>query len=151
MKGDWYCETCGVLNFASRTECFKCNGTTKKQDWVCNCKELNFSYKTNCRSCGIKKSDITKKDDWKCLGCNEINFSFRLKCRKCDLPYGKDKSTAALSSKKCIICNNNPRNTAIIVCGHYGYCTDCAVSEENCSVCNKKYNSTSDLLTIHEV
>jgi hypothetical protein len=151
MRGDWYCDSCGILNFASRTECFKCNGSTKKQDWVCKCKELNFSFRMSCRSCGGKKSDVVKDDDWKCLGCNEINYSFRVKCRKCDLPYGKNVSTDTSTPKKCIICSDKARDTAIKVCGHFGYCAECAVAETSCSVCDKEYNPATDLITIYDV
>ena len=30
LPGDWTCPACGVNNFASRTECFKCSGGKDK-------------------------------------------------------------------------------------------------------------------------
>lgn len=154
MKGDWYCKDCGVLNFASRTECFKCNGTSKKEDWVCKCKELNFSYRTDCRACGCKRIEIVKKNDWKCLECDEINFSFRLKCRKCQLPYGTTKPKSKDQTQKqqqCIICCDNPRDTAIKLCGHFGFCAMCASTATTCSVCRQEYDPENDLVTIYTV
>lgn len=61
-------------------------------DWTCNCGELNFKNRIECRKCGNNKSMTFEhtfvantdvhKEDWKCK-CGELNFKPRQQCRKC--------------------------------------------------------------------
>merc|ERR1712217_771408 len=63
--GDWNCQSCGHLNYSSRTECQKCSAPRpdsqirmgqKPGDWVCpSCGDLNFATRTECRKCGNPK------------------------------------------------------------------------------------------------
>ncbi|XP_072959427.1 RNA-binding protein involved in heterochromatin assembly dri1-like [Typha angustifolia] len=79
--GDWYC-SCGVHNYASRPNCFKCSATK------------NDSAVT--QSWGFHLSGHPtagwKSGDWICssLECNEHNFASRTECFRCNAPrrYG---------------------------------------------------------------
>mmetsp|Transcript_8982 Transcript_8982/g.25815 ORF Transcript_8982/g.25815 Transcript_8982/m.25815 type:complete len:253 (+) Transcript_8982:104-862(+) len=66
--GDWECPECGQHNFASRTECFRCDAPVPENasqalprnfrpgDWICpECNSHNFSNKTECFRCDADK------------------------------------------------------------------------------------------------
>lgn len=78
-EGDWKCSSCQTNNFSNRLNCFGC-GKGRQQgggaqqrpaqpsqqhpaplqhalqqepgDWRCNCGEINFKRRANCRQCG---------------------------------------------------------------------------------------------------
>lgn len=67
--GDWDCWVCGEQNFASRTECRKCQtlkekaqprlggATARPGDWLCmQCQNVNFSSRDTCKSCGADRA-----------------------------------------------------------------------------------------------
>ncbi|KAI8146123.1 hypothetical protein BJV82DRAFT_655020 [Fennellomyces sp. T-0311] len=67
--GDWDCPECGVNNFASRQECFKCQaarpegmGPPKREprpgDWDCpDCQANNFASRTECFKCSAPRPE----------------------------------------------------------------------------------------------
>eukprot|EP01064_Diplonema_japonicum_P031235 TRINITY_DN5522_c0_g2_i1.p1 TRINITY_DN5522_c0_g2~~TRINITY_DN5522_c0_g2_i1.p1 ORF type:complete len:367 (+),score=75.99 TRINITY_DN5522_c0_g2_i1:911-2011(+) len=59
-SGDWYCQGCGVHNFAKRAQCMSCghmklaHPTPGKDtsEWECpSCRSINPSRRVNCRHC----------------------------------------------------------------------------------------------------
>lgn len=52
-----------------------------KNDWLCECEELNPYNTINCRECGILKCD-TGKIDWQC-DCCAFNPYNRINCISC--------------------------------------------------------------------
>ncbi|CAG8560829.1 3734_t:CDS:1, partial [Racocetra persica] len=55
--GDWICKSCGVNNFAYRTECFECGEKVQNRevapgDWICpKCEFYNFQSRLACFKC----------------------------------------------------------------------------------------------------
>ncbi|KAJ1687781.1 hypothetical protein LUZ63_019171 [Rhynchospora breviuscula] len=80
--GDWYCYNCGVHNYASRSNCFKCGGATKTDSAVTQ--SWGFSHEP--------AQQGWKSGDWICsrMGCNEHNYASRTECFRCSTPryYG---------------------------------------------------------------
>ncbi|KAI7887112.1 DEAD-domain-containing protein [Lichtheimia hyalospora FSU 10163] len=66
-EGDWNCPSCGINNYARRTECFKCNtpnpnpstggGSRERRegDWDCTCGVVNYARRTECFKCGAQR------------------------------------------------------------------------------------------------
>ncbi|KAK1258980.1 hypothetical protein QJS04_geneDACA005622 [Acorus gramineus] len=82
--GDWYCGgNCGVLNFASRSSCFKCGAS--KEDSAVGIGAGGFGGGGGGRA-------GWKSGDWICprLDCKEHNFASRMECFRCNAPreYG---------------------------------------------------------------
>ncbi|XP_072968405.1 RNA-binding protein involved in heterochromatin assembly dri1-like [Typha angustifolia] len=79
--GDWYC-SCGVHNYASRANCFKCGATKNDNSTVTH----SWGFGLNAHQTGWKSGD------WICarLGCNEHNYAIRTECFRCSAPrhYG---------------------------------------------------------------
>nr|CAD1824310.1 unnamed protein product [Ananas comosus var. bracteatus] len=71
--GDWYC-SCGVHNYACRSNCFKC-GAVKNDSGV------THSWGFACPG-----QHGWKSGDWTCtrLGCNEHNYASRTECFRCN-------------------------------------------------------------------
>ncbi|KAI7903030.1 P-loop containing nucleoside triphosphate hydrolase protein [Cokeromyces recurvatus] len=68
--GDWDCPDCGISNFASRYECFKC-GTAKPEG-------------AGGEFGGERRAPRPKRDgDWDCPDCGISNFASRYECFKC--------------------------------------------------------------------
>ena len=44
---------------------------------------------------------------------------------------------------KCLICATEPRNTILMPCGHYNYCSNCVIGLQLCPVCQSR-NSTTE-------
>lgn len=73
----------------------------REGDWECpDCKNINFSRRTECNRCKVSKPLPSKKDrksqshfggppglfkegDWACPKCRNINFQRRNKCNRC--------------------------------------------------------------------
>ncbi|CAG8581552.1 hypothetical protein C2G38_2081157 [Gigaspora rosea] len=55
--GDWICKSCGINNFAYRTECFECGEKVQNRevapgDWICpKCEFYNFQSRLACFKC----------------------------------------------------------------------------------------------------
>eukprot|EP00747_Dinoflagellata_sp_TGD_P222709 gnl/TRDRNA2_/TRDRNA2_94402_c0_seq1.p1 gnl/TRDRNA2_/TRDRNA2_94402_c0~~gnl/TRDRNA2_/TRDRNA2_94402_c0_seq1.p1 ORF type:complete len:215 (-),score=33.28 gnl/TRDRNA2_/TRDRNA2_94402_c0_seq1:237-881(-) len=74
-KGDWFCPSCGDLQFMKNAECRKC-GAAKPEgeaavqallpgDWVCTgCGDLVFAKNTECRMCKTPKPDDLPEPDY---------------------------------------------------------------------------------------
>eukprot|EP00403_Amphidinium_massartii_P012836 CAMPEP_0178425040 /NCGR_PEP_ID=MMETSP0689_2-20121128/28519_1 /TAXON_ID=160604 /ORGANISM="Amphidinium massartii, Strain CS-259" /LENGTH=457 /DNA_ID=CAMNT_0020046693 /DNA_START=92 /DNA_END=1466 /DNA_ORIENTATION=+ len=65
--GDWYCASCGDLQFARNNACRKCgspktgmemNVPGAPGDWICpSCRDLQFARNSECRRCGEPKPE----------------------------------------------------------------------------------------------
>nr|XP_010925171.2 zinc finger Ran-binding domain-containing protein 2 [Elaeis guineensis] len=75
--GDWYC-SCGVHNYASRSNCFKC-GAAKDDSTAAVAHSWGFGY-------GAPAG--WKSGDWICtrFGCNKHNYASRTECYWCNAP-----------------------------------------------------------------
>ncbi|CAK0741840.1 hypothetical protein CVIRNUC_001354 [Coccomyxa viridis] len=72
--GDWLCESCNAVNFANRTECFKCYEPRPESAGV-----------PIPRQRGGMPSD-SKPGDWPCPSCGANNFARRSECFRCNEP-----------------------------------------------------------------
>ena len=52
-------------------------------DWTCECGELNFKSRSECRKCKKQNKTNIKPGDWVC-SCGIINFTKRKSCYKCN-------------------------------------------------------------------
>ncbi|KAG8471786.1 hypothetical protein CXB51_036634 [Gossypium anomalum] len=79
LAGDWYCSAmnCGVVNYASRTNCYRCGSL--KTDFVGN---------YNTMGCDRTVPPGWKTGDWICTryGCGVHNYASRIECFKCKTP-----------------------------------------------------------------
>lgn len=112
--GDWYCPSCGDLQFFRNAACRKC-GTPNPSgsglaggggypaakvapgDWYCpSCNDLNFARNAACRKCGVpnpagdaghySSQKPMRSGDWMCPTCNDHNYARNQTCRKCGEP-----------------------------------------------------------------
>ena len=84
QKEDWVCASCNNVNFSWRTECNSC-GKSKQG----NVKEYKSSFRDNNRSDNRRdrsRQENHGRNDWECPSCNNINFSFRTECDQCGKP-----------------------------------------------------------------
>ena len=84
QKEDWVCASCNNVNFSWRTECNSC-GKSKQG----NVKEYKSSFRDNNRSDNRpdrSRQENHGRNDWECPSCNNINFSFRTECNQCGKP-----------------------------------------------------------------
>ncbi|GMI27850.1 hypothetical protein TeGR_g11896 [Tetraparma gracilis] len=80
--GDWSCPQCNMNNFASRTECFKCN--TPKDP---NAPTVpGDAFPQQAHGGGNFGNDQVRDGDWSCPACNINNFASRVACFKCSAP-----------------------------------------------------------------
>jgi len=116
--GDWKCQNCNDINFASRQSCRTCSISKPQEqkhgmkagDWICpKCNELVFASKNSCFKCGYSKDSnkaANKPNDWNC-SCGELNFGSRDKCRKCSKLKVEVGSFVQKSGDwKCLTCND---------------------------------------------
>ncbi len=157
-NSDWNC-VCGELNFAIRQICRKCSKCkssevkTETTDWSCDhCDFLNFARRSTCNKCGNikKRPTISKPGDWNCQDCGKLNFANRVICFGCGQQLKKQerKDIPIDDDATCIICMEREIDTAIMVCGHLGYCNECALKMKECPICKAKYDPTTHLLKI---
>ncbi|MAR46622.1 MAG: hypothetical protein CMA41_02315 [Euryarchaeota archaeon] len=84
QKEDWVCASCNNVNFSWRTECNSCG---KGKDG--NVKEYKSSFRDNDRSNNRRerpRQENHGRNDWECPSCNNNNFSFRTECNRCGKP-----------------------------------------------------------------
>lgn len=76
--GDWGCTECGAVNFARRTDCYKCSAPkgdaravvtdrsseqpARDGDWECSCGFVNFARRGWCRSCNEPRPEGAGED-----------------------------------------------------------------------------------------
>mmetsp|Transcript_120899 Transcript_120899/g.386183 ORF Transcript_120899/g.386183 Transcript_120899/m.386183 type:complete len:197 (+) Transcript_120899:1-591(+) len=99
-NGDWMCPSCNNHNFASRSNCNKCQQVRspmtmmggaspkgmKNGDWMCpSCNNHNFASRSNCNKCQQVRPGY-RSGDWTCTGCRAHNFASRDDCLKCQTP-----------------------------------------------------------------
>ncbi|CAL4102297.1 unnamed protein product, partial [Meganyctiphanes norvegica] len=72
-RSEWYCYDCKALNYARRTNCFKCDASRSAMMQLAN----NESIQT------------AREGDWICPQCQFINFQRRTSCMKCKVEKGK--------------------------------------------------------------
>jgi hypothetical protein len=77
--GDWSCPACQMNNFASRTECFKCN--TPKDPNQPTAGGPGFEGAN-----GFDQQGNVREGDWCCPNCQINNFASRVQCFKCSTP-----------------------------------------------------------------
>lgn len=68
--GDWNCPDCGISNFASRYECFKCS-TARPE---------------GAGGDAGGRQNSGRPGDWNCPDCGISNFASRYECFKCSTP-----------------------------------------------------------------
>ncbi|MGB0394561.1 MAG: zinc finger Ran-binding domain-containing protein [Candidatus Poseidoniaceae archaeon] len=84
QKDDWVCASCENVNFSWRTECNSCG---KGKDG--NVKAYKSSFRDNNRSNNRRdrpQQERHGRNDWICSSCGNDNFSFRTECNKCGTP-----------------------------------------------------------------
>lgn len=150
-SGDWICCSCNDINFASRNVCRKCG------------KNRPLSASSSSSSAQVP---VFKEGDWYCSGmlCLTHNFGTRIVCYKCgkarvnntsdNMNYKHEKEKEEEEeddSKMCIICMDRPKNTCVKLCGHLGYCFECAFTLDKCPVCRISYNPNTDLIKVYNV
>jgi|SRR3989344_913761 len=177
--GDWVCDGCNQLNFASRRQCYNCSAKKKpekkKGDWNCDCGTMNFASRSCCYKCGKNNTNslpITLQmnpdvnlvqttssrrfpNDWVCA-CGTINFAIRSACFKCQKTKSDEVITTSHSSdsppnENCIICMDRPADTLISPCGHLGFCNLCSLSMNKCPVCRTSYDPDTQLIKVYKV
>jgi len=136
--GDWNCEQCRYINFASRITCRGCgeyrvNRGVNNNDWVCpNCKDLQFARNTICRKCsysrtGVKPNIPKKIGDWICALCGDHQFAKNVICRSCKSPKSSSQniniqrvpipqSVPSAPSEKDVIANEDENEDVCVVC-----------------------------------
>ena len=82
--GDWSCG-CGAVNFASRTECYKCAADVSLGQPVAIAPG---------RGRGGDAQDV-KRGDWKCPDCGFLCFASRTECFKCQVSQSRPRGLAA--------------------------------------------------------
>lgn len=105
--GDWDCFGCGAMNFASRQQCFRCNGSkpapvapgNRPGDWVCaSCNAVVFASRPACFRCGVSKPAPTalgrRVGDWDCGSCGAMVFASRQQCFRCGVAKGGAPASA---------------------------------------------------------
>ncbi len=102
QKDDWVCAACNNVNFSWRTECNSC-GKAKEG----NVKAYKSSGRENNRSNQRRERPRQERhgqNDWECPACNNINFSFRTECNRCGKPKpggrGNDRSRGGRDSDR---------------------------------------------------
>ena len=102
QKDDWVCAACNNVNFSWRTECNSCG---KAKDG--NVKAYKSSGRENNRSNQRRERPRQERhgqNDWECPACNNINFSFRTECNRCGKPKpggrGNDRSRGGRDSDR---------------------------------------------------
>ncbi|CAE8638214.1 unnamed protein product [Polarella glacialis] len=100
--GDWMCPACDAHNYASKTNCHKCQipkeariakTGMREGDWICSaCNNNNFASKTDCNKCAVPKGDAPsfagkpggggREGDWMCAS----NYAHRTECNRCNIP-----------------------------------------------------------------
>ena len=148
--GDWTCSSCKDINFASRTECRKCKMPK-------NVENSNNPVINPVINPAIKK----KPGDWDCSNCQELNFGSRVVCFKCgkdrviienkEKDKGKEEDTQDTQDNTCIICFEREINTVISICGHLGYCFECANNMSECPICRAPYDPDNNLVKVFKV
>merc|ERR1712217_557300 len=73
--GDWYCPSCGDLQFARNSECRKCGTPNPDPD-----------AKGAGKKTGGKGKAAMKPGDWYCSSCGDLQFARNMQCRQCGAP-----------------------------------------------------------------
>ena len=101
QKDDWVCAACENVNFSWRTECNSCG---KGKDG--NVKAYKSSFRDNNRSSNRRdrsQQERHGRNDWICSSCGNDNFSFRTECNKCGKPKagggGEGRSRGGFSDR----------------------------------------------------
>ena len=86
--GDWDCPDCGFMNFASRSECFKCGpgGGRDARGGGFDLRDARPRYDDRGRE-NRDGADL-RPGDWKCPSCAFANFASRSECKRCGEPGG---------------------------------------------------------------
>jgi len=72
--GDWYCPSCGHMNFARNLECRKCGTPTPDPEAARAAAESQ------------KSKQEMKPGDWHCSSCGFLNFAKNAACKQCGSP-----------------------------------------------------------------
>lgn len=80
--GDWNCPSCGISNFASRYECFKCS-TPKPEGAEGGDNSYGGGGYGNDDYSGGRQNN-SRPGDWDCPECQQSNFASRYECFKCN-------------------------------------------------------------------
>jgi predicted RNA-binding Zn-ribbon protein involved in translation (DUF1610 family) len=72
--GDWYCPSCGDLNFARNLECRKCGTPTADPEAA------------QAAAAVQKSKQAQRPGDWHCTQCGDLQFAKNMHCRRCNTP-----------------------------------------------------------------
>lgn len=62
---DWLCHNCNQMIFASKDRCRKCN--SRQGDWKCPCSVINFESRTACYKCKEKRPETARTEAYMIL------------------------------------------------------------------------------------
>lgn len=172
--GDRPCGGCGMIVFASRSACVRCNREVpflnpvakKAGDWTCpKCKSLVFASRRVCRQCNTPKPShaedraaaaaaaataprAPRPGDWECAVCKYDNFGTRTVCAGCGLarPTADASDDGEEKSTNCVVCMSEPANT-MPRCKHLHMCRTCAEDLDRCPTCRAPYTH-AELTTV---
>ena len=163
--GDWNCQNCNSMNFASRNACFKCGrakqdstgslAAPKSGDWTCpSCQNLNWGVRTACNQCARPKptpsttnapsaAATAKPGDWKCSSCPTMNFGSRVVCYQCGAARPSADNTGSnntgAAASECVVCMDKPIDSVITTCGHSAVCLECGGGIRQCPICRNPF------------
>ncbi|CAL5219459.1 g1294 [Coccomyxa viridis] len=78
--GDWMCPSCNVVNFANRTECFRCSEARPESAGPVRGRGSFGGDRF------ASNDSNSKPGDWPCPACGANNFARRTECFRCDEP-----------------------------------------------------------------
>ena len=90
--GDWDCPECGFMNFASRSECFKCGagggGGERGGENRGSFGARRAPPRFDARGRENRDGADLRPGDWRCPSCDFANFASRTECKRCGEPGG---------------------------------------------------------------
>ena len=92
--GDWFCDDCGINNFARREICCKCKRQRAKKARTAPQSSASF-----------------RPGDWVCARCDDLQFKANKVCRKCNTSRPLKADDA--DTDACAICFDAVRNAAL--------------------------------------
>jgi predicted RNA-binding Zn-ribbon protein involved in translation (DUF1610 family) len=77
--GDWYCPSCGDMQYARNLQCRKC-GTPAPDPEAAKAAAAQAAMKSQ------SMRQQMKPGDWHCTQCGDLQFAKNMQCRRCNTP-----------------------------------------------------------------